>query len=308
LIDSTRYQDKVLTPDDPLHDDPWDDFEGLIHKNDRIGDKLQTPKPNHTTRLFFNNKNGFHLYDRMGGELFEDCETLKANEVDYAAFQEPNLDTTKGWVKSKIHSAARAVFDHFKLEFGSSPQQHLNEYKPGGTLTIVAGRLVGQVLESSHDYLGRWTRTVFSRKDGKRIAVYNSYQVGKANPFTQGKKTIINQLYSIFIQEGRSNTNPQYNHYADLSSAVKADVDLGFAIILGGDFNVDISIGTHGMSTRVQDCQLVGPIYYNHGLSNFNTHSRGSKCIDYIVVSEDLLDSITSCGYQPFSELVYSDH
>jgi hypothetical protein len=25
-------------------------------------------------------------------------------------------------------------------------------------------------------------------------------------------------------------------------------------------------------------------------------------------VSEDLLDSITSCGYQPFSELVYSDH
>jgi hypothetical protein len=103
---------------------------------------------------------------------------------------------------------------------------------------------VGQVLESSHDYLGRWTRTVFSGKDGKRIAVYNSYQVGKANPSTQGEKTIINQLYSIFIQEGRSNTNPRYNHYADLSSAVKADVDLGFAIILGGDFNEDISIGT----------------------------------------------------------------
>jgi hypothetical protein len=174
------------------------DLEPLIAANLPIGDIMSLDKPKHTARFLFNNKNGFHLYDRHGGDLMEDCASIAHLGIDYAGFEEPNLDTTKSRVKLKIAAAAaRTVFDHYKLEFGSSPHQHQNEYKPGGTLTVVAGWLVGRVVDSSHDYLGRWTRTILTGKGGKRIAVYNCYQVGNKSPSSCGELTVINQLYSI---------------------------------------------------------------------------------------------------------------
>ena len=284
------------------------DLEPLIAANLPIGDIMSLDKPKHTARFLFNNKNGFHLYDRHGGDLMEDCASIARLGIDYAGFEEPNLDTTKSRVKLKIAAAARTVFDHYKLEFGSSPHQHQNEYKPGGTLTIVAGRLVGRVVDSSHDYLGRWTRTILTGKGGKRIAVYNCYQVGNKSPSSCGELTVINQLYSIYVHEGRSNTNPRYNHYADMTEAITSDVTNGYSIILGGDFNQTIMDGSVGMSRLVQDCKLVDPIYYHHGIDNFNTCSRGRTVIDYIFVSEDILDSVNSCGYHPFNDIILSDH
>ena len=152
----------------------------------------------------------------------------------------------------------------------------------------VAGRMVGRVVDSSHDYLGRWTRTILTGKGGKQIAVYNCYQVGNKNPSSCGKLTVINQLYSIYVQEGRQNTNPRYNHYNDMTEAITSDVSKGYSIILGEDFNQTIMDGSVGMSQLVQDCKLVDPIYYHHGIDNFNTCSRGSTVIDYIFVSKDI--------------------
>lgn len=305
--ESVREQSQHNEAYTPVTDD-WDDIQGMVKNNEPIGDVMATPKADYTTRCMFNNKHGFHLYDRMGGDLGEDCETLRDNGVDYAGFAEPNLDTTKGWIRDKMHRAVSRVFQHCKLEYGSSPQTHQHEYKPGGTLTVVVGRLVGRVLDSSHDYLGRWTRTVFAAKDGRCVTIYNTYQVCKGNPDTQGEKTIINQLYSVYCAEGRANNNPRINHFSDLSEAVKADVDAGHSLILGGDFNEDIANGTKGMSRLVQDCKLVDPIFYSHGIRNFNTYIRGSKTIDYIFVSEDLLDAVKACGYQPYNDMIISDH
>jgi hypothetical protein len=53
---------------------------------------------------------------------------------------------------------------------------------------------------------------------------------------------------------------------------------------------------------------LVDPIYYHHGIDNFNTWSRGRTVIDYIFVSEDILDSVNTCGYHPFNDIILSDH
>ena len=268
-----------------------------IGNNDPVGDIMCLIKNNALSRFVWVNKDGFVLYDRHGGEFLEDCNQMSRLGIDHMSFQEPNLDFTKYSVRRKIHSSLGRVFPHHKVAFGSSPQTHLYDYKPGGTLSVTAGNMVGRIVESAADYLGRWTRTVLAGKEGSRIAVYNVYTVGNKDPKSCGPKTVIAQLYAVYVQEDRVDKDPRRNYYHDLQERVMMDVQMGYSIMLGGDFNEDLVIGHKGMSKLVQDCQLVDPIFYHHGVSNFNTHVRGSKVIDYIFVSEDLLDAIDACGY-----------
>ena len=156
----------VEVPDNPVFDS-WEHVKGLLARNEPVGDRMRPQKPPGVARFLWNNKNGFPLYNRDGGEFFEDCKTLGMLGVDYAGFQEANLDTNKSSVRNKLHRARRKAFDHSKLAFGSSAASALYDYKPGGTLSLVLGRTVGRVVELEPDYLGRWTRTVLSCKDGK---------------------------------------------------------------------------------------------------------------------------------------------
>ena len=58
----------------------------------------------------------------------------------------------------------------------------------------------------------------------------------------------------------------------------------------------------------LQQCGLIDPVYHKHRTSDFNTYIRGSKVIDYVFVTEDLLSAIDSCGYHSFGEHFFSDH
>ena len=288
--------------------DTWNTVQGLVAKHLPVGDIMKKKKPHWTTRLLWNNKNGYQLYDRFGGEFFEDCQTIGKLQVDYVGIQEPNLDTTKSSVNKKVHQACMRAFEHHKVTVGSTPLEHLNEYKPGGTLSLVTGRTVGRVVSSESDYLGRWTRTVMTGKDGKRISIYNVYTPCDKDPTKAGDRSVLAQMYAIYVQEERPSWDPRRNHYHDLSARIKQDAADGHSLIIGGDFNQDLTIGEKGMAKLVQECQLVDPIFVHHGISNFNTYIRGSKVIDYVFVSEDLLDSIDACGYHPFCDHFYSDH
>ena len=201
--------------------DSWETIKGMLARNEPVGDVMPARKPPNVARFLFNNKRGFPLYDSNGGELFEDCKTLRQLGVDYAGFQEANLDTNQSYVKKRIHAAVSKAFDHRKVTYGSSPQVHLNDYKPGGTLALVMGRTVGRVVESGADYLGRWTRTVLSCKDGKRLAIYNAYTVCDTAISRAGDRSVIAQLHAIYVQEDRPCLDPRRNHYDDLQECIK---------------------------------------------------------------------------------------
>ena len=53
---------------------------------------------------------------------------------------------------------------------------------------------------------------------------------------------------------------------------------------------------------------LCDPIAQVHGPYQCPTFSRGSKCIDYILVSSSLLSSVSRCGIPPFNSIMSSDH
>ena len=62
------------------------------------------------------------------------------------------------------------------------------------------------------------------------------------------------------------------------------------------------------MSHLVSECQLVDAIADRHGSLQFTTYQRGQHVLDYILVTQDLLGSIRSCGYEQFHANIFSNH
>ena len=211
-----------------------------IAHNEHIGTLMKRAKPKNTSRFVWLNKNGIKLYDQQGGELYRDCIKMRELGIDYSGFSKLNSDTTNPEVRRRIHSAVNDVFEHNRIYFGSTTRQYSSFYKPGGTMSIVAGSMRGRVKTSENDYLGRWTRTVLNCKEGRRVAVYNVYTPCSKDACTAGDKTINQQLYSVYVEEQRSELDPRKNHFHDLQETVKRDVNSGYSVIMGGDFNVDM--------------------------------------------------------------------
>ena len=80
----------------------------------------QLPKPEGTTRFYWQNTNGFPLIDENGGTFHTANEHLNTLQVDGAGFSEINVDTTKGKVTSKLYNAVRKTSSHCQMQSASS--------------------------------------------------------------------------------------------------------------------------------------------------------------------------------------------
>eukprot|EP00957_Ditylum_brightwellii_P061353 4656694-Ditylum_brightwellii.AAC.2 len=54
-----------------------------------------------------------------------------------------------------------------------------NDYKPGGTMNIVQGDIVGQMIESGQDKIGWWVYTKLAAKNNMIITIIMAYQLCK---------------------------------------------------------------------------------------------------------------------------------
>jgi hypothetical protein len=63
------------------------------------------------------------------------------------------------------------------------------------------------------------------------------------------------------------------------------------------------------LSTLVQSCGLIDPLAHHHSTRPFPaSHVRGSKCIDFILVSQGIYHTILHFGSLPFYSLTHGDH
>ena len=64
-----------------------------------------------------------------------------------------------------------------------------------------------------------------------------------------------------------------------------------------------------GIAKLCKTCQLYDPLTYRHDLPNsISTYIRGTKQIDYILVSVNILKALIQCGMTAFNELTTTDH
>jgi hypothetical protein len=80
-------------------------------------------------------------------------------------------------------------------------------------------------------------------------------------------------------------------------------------IILMEDFNDELSSSISGITKVVADCNLVDVYAAKHGLEEeVPTYSRGTKQLDYILMTPTVASHFARCGADPFNHQFFSDH
>jgi hypothetical protein len=174
---------------------------------------------------------------------------------------------------------------------------------------LINGPSVGHVLESCKDEAGRWVSVTLRTTKGFNITFISTYQVVDTSPRTAGAGTYANMLLGFYTEQGRVNPEKLREHHAsDLVDYVKMRQQKGDKIVLAGDLNKVLGEHNRGMTRLVNECRLYDAVTDRHGETCFSTCKSGTRVIDYILVDRDLLDSIVSCGYEPFQNHILSDH
>jgi exonuclease III len=276
-----------------------------MKSNAAWGDTLSS-KAETVTRIFALNVNGLSL-DKRGGQFDTLCSLIKETQADILCCQEHNIDTTNTQAKAILHTTVRHHRQRSCLTYRNSPIPFHSFYKPGGTMTITVNNLTGRVVEQTSDKWGRWVAQTYQGPNGKRLIVFNAYQVVQ-KPIQPGKITVASQQHSLLIQAADPTTNPRTAFRRDLTKEIQNCREKGFAIILLGDFNEAFGSDPEGMVKIAMDSDLVNVMETRNSNCHPATYARGNKCIDYALGSPDILPAIVSAGYEPFNERFHTDH
>ncbi len=96
------------------------------------------------TRLYFININGINL-DKQAVQFRDLCTKMKKAEIHIMAIAEHNLDTEKFAVRQLLEKNAQRTFPHHVLQTSTSSIPANKFYKPGGTMLLAQGDVVGRI-------------------------------------------------------------------------------------------------------------------------------------------------------------------
>lgn len=276
------------------------------HTQDAVGDPLCIPKPDKVTRVVFGNLNGSKM-DTPWSKFQSSLKELIELQGDLIGLSEINVDTQKPAVISRLKSDVRQQFQHSHMIAGSSPVSSSGVRKPGGTMSLVLGDVVGRVSSTHVDPIGRWTAHHLQGKAGGVLTVVSLYLPCQN---TKTSMTVWNQHRAALAASQRSDETPLKAFSTDLKAFLRECSSKGHQLIVGGDFNSEFSNSgiLHELCSD-QDLDLLDVIGLRHPEAvSAPTYIRSSRRIDYILISQSLMDSVVSCGYLPFGEFVDSDH
>lgn len=172
---------------------------------------------------------------------------------------------------------------------------------------MAQGDIVGCIKARGSDSLGRWSWVRLVDKNQKLITVISAYQVC-SRPTHHSGTTAYHQQESLLRQKRIKKAKPRKYFQRDLSEFVWLCKTRHESIVLVGDFNEPMH--EHSSMTKLALTHgLVGILFQrNSHLPEPNTYVRGSKRINYALLSSDLVPAIQSCGYEPFQKMFKSDH
>jgi hypothetical protein len=184
-------------------------------------------------------------------------------------------------------------------------------------MSLVQDDLVSRLLSKGTDPFGRWSFCKYSGRNGKIIAVITIYQVC-IRPTNKTGNTAYHQQVAQMAMENMDNPStptttpqPRSRFRRDLLRLLKLWRSAGNSIILLGDFNDELLQPNSPLQALFQDrdLQFMDIIGYRHPSTKaLSTYIRGTKRLDYALITPELEPAVTTCGYLPFQSHFRSDH
>ena len=285
--------------------------EGSTAENDFVGDMMEENYDDQRTRIYIQNLNGLN-WDKDGGKWPYICEMIDSNKIDVACFTELNTDTNRYNIRRKMETITQQYFSQNCLVMTASKFETVTHYKPGGTAILACESITANIKSHTRDRMGRWTSICFTTAENRKIRIISAYQVchnRRPGPNTAAAHQMAQIIQESTIENNSTRPTPRQAFISDLQAFILHCQSEREDIILAGDFNEELNEPTSGMGGVATRCGLADLFSTRTGNSNTpSTYQRGTKRIDYVLMSPSLLDKVIAAGYDPFGYRLPSDH
>lgn len=302
----------MIEANDPtLYDELETMTVGLIEGNDFFGDPMEEEADDNRTRIYIQNLNGIN-WDKSGGKWPYVCEMLTTIQADIACFTELNTDINNYTVRTQMETICRRQFQQNSLIMSTSKFKSPTLYKPGGTAVLALNAITTKIKSHTRDRMGRWSSLCFTTQPNQKLRVISAYQVchnARPGPNTAAAHQIAQIIEESATVSTTSRKTPRDSFVHDLQAFITQVQLAGEDIVLAGDFNEEMGTATSGMDRLAATCGLVDLFSTRTGSqSHPATYQRGTKRLDYILISPRLLPAVIAAGYDPFGYRLPSDH
>jgi hypothetical protein len=293
------------------------------------------PEPieeDNTWRLVGGNTNGIKPYGGAA-DLISVLERLRLLQSGTVAFQETNLEWHNKGYRDEFQKLLVKAFGASKVDFSTTEDKfETSPFKSGGTASAALGKMVHRVVKTGWDETGcgQWSYITFNGKENKHITVINAYIVcSQSDPgdTTASKHEQCIQYADDELRPYVLDTHKQT--LIDLQYFVQELQQEGHKVILFLDANQDehqmLRSQEHNVCFKTKsafhvDGSIDGSLrtfMANYGLTNAltdvhseqvpNTYVRGSKKIDFALVTDGIRRCIKAIGLLDES-ILKSDH
>jgi exonuclease III len=276
-----------------------------VNENKTWGDDPKLGKKG--CRILFQNINGMCTRHKA----YTIKKAIQELEIDIVGMAETNKDWNNEQLKSRCKSIFKEYWKPTRIGMTSSEHRFDSDYQPGGNMMITGYPWASQTtIRKDESGLGRWVESEISGGNGKKVTVVTAYCVRNYNIKTCGRKTVFAQQWHILKKrEPKTNPNPRKKMMIDLGERLRQIKAGGSEIILMMDANDSLQEPTSHLTGWVGELNLIDVHTQYHCTDDEPpTHSRGSKRIDYILTTENLVEYVTASGILPLRKICRSDH
>jgi hypothetical protein len=193
------------------------------------------------------------------------------------------------------------------------PNDNKNINLPGGSTTVTFDKMVDRLekIIEDKDKMGRWTGATYRVGSSKKLNIITAYRVIDAKITIHNSITTNCQQTQLLKNRNIYETKPRRQFILDFIDQFQENCNNNdeYTLLLI-DANESIRYPERGgISDLIKKCNLID-IYqeFHSDDEEFPTHENGSRIIDYIFGTPNILEYITKIGYVRFNELFESDH
>mmetsp|Transcript_21350 Transcript_21350/g.30549 ORF Transcript_21350/g.30549 Transcript_21350/m.30549 type:complete len:1538 (+) Transcript_21350:1841-6454(+) len=296
-----------------------------------FGHKVETIDNRSVFRALYQNPNGINPHP--GNLAFhQSLQECYDNCVSLIGLAETNREWGKPEQQRQLRDGTHKIWRASTIQTSATIDPFEENYKPGGTLTIVCeDHWVCRVLEKGDDPWGlaRWSYVILGGKGNTKVLQVTGYRVCASTESAAGETTAFKQQFNILRERMEGKIDPRRQGTMDMQTWLMHYIAQGIGVILYLDGNEDIkgrvgswveltpyTPGIHAshsdhngsLATLVTTCGLVDVMAEQHSKDLPPTYTRGKKRIDYVFVTPRLMGSVLRSSMLPFHTMFGGDH
>jgi hypothetical protein len=219
-----------------------------------------------------------------------------------------NQDTGHPYICQLLHKHQGCVWDNSKLQYSSSKIDIGKLCKRRGALLGMTGSISSQVINNFSDDMGGWCGVTLLHQLAKKYTIICAYRVPLVSGISGPSMSHTQQPLMLKLAE-KLNQRPRHHFCTDLKFLLDKRIKDNHEVILMGDFNNKLGSSVRGIAKVVADCNLVDVYAAKHALEEeVPTYSRGTKQLDYILMTPTVPSHVARCRANPFNHQFFWDH